>query len=191
MGINRNRWISIKINRIREGLASKIMENAWISSQNLRKNFFIFIFSRKSREIQPIPPRAHRFFQETHGGSKIGSWAIFIDLLKDVLFGGCAARWSQSMKNCAIISGFLVPMTILKMEQEHPKQLHIKREPRKKSSPPPPRLNSGTTCRAWASPYPSPMPPPSTQPLPKYLSINISVLGGVWGGEGIFIKDSK
>ena len=138
MGINRNRWISIKINRIREGLASKIMENAWISSQNLRKNFFIFIFSRKSREIQPIPPRAHRFFQETHGGSKIGSWAIFIDLLKDVLFGGCAARWSQSMKNCAIISGFLVPMTILKMEQEHPKQLHIKREPRKKSSPPPP-----------------------------------------------------
>ena len=104
MGISRNQWIPIKTNknnRIREGLASKIMENAWISSQNLRKNFFIFIFSRKSQETQPIPPRAHRFFQETHGGSKIGSWAIFIDLAKDVVFRGCGARWSQSMKNDA------------------------------------------------------------------------------------------
>ena len=101
------------------------------------KTFFIFIFSRKSREIRPIPPRAHRFFQETHGGSKIGSWVIFIDRAKDVLFWGCGARWSQSMKNHAIISGFLVPMTILKMRKEHPKQLHIKRELRQKSPPPP------------------------------------------------------
>ena len=150
-------------------MASKIMENAWISSQNLRKKFFIFIFSRKSREIQPIPPRAHRFFQETHGGSKIGSWTIFIDLLKDVLFGGCGARWSQSMQNCAIISGFLVPMTFLKMEKEHPKQLHIKRELRKKSPPPPPRV-SILAPRAGLEHHRTPVPCHLPVPSP-FLSI--------------------
>ncbi len=132
------------------------------------KNFFIFIFSRKSREIQPIRPRVHRFSQETHGGSKIGSWVIFIDLAKDDLFWGCGARWSQSMKNDANFSGFLVPMTILKMEKEHPKQLNIKRELRKKS-PPPPRA-SILAPRAGLEHHRTPVPCHLPVPSP-FLSI--------------------
>ena len=40
------------------GVASKIFENHWKSSQNLQKSFLFFIFRENLEEIQPIAPRA-------------------------------------------------------------------------------------------------------------------------------------
>ena len=146
---------------------------------------FLFLYFRENLEesnqslLGPID-----FSEELMGAQKSVRGRFLSISQKTSYLGGVELVGHKAWKIAQLSEVSSSQWPFWKWKKTHPKQLHIKRELRKKS-PPPPRLNSGTTCRAWASPYPSPMPPPSTQPLPKYLSINISVLGGVWGGRGI------